>query len=388
MTVVAEATTAAPTAVVGMVGGGQLAQMTQQAAIALGIELHVLSSRASDPAVQAGARHLAGSPDHLDDLLALAKESDVVTFDHENVPNEYLRKLVEAGHLVRPAPSAKLLAQDKSVARRVLGEAGFVVPNFVEVAAGDSAAIKRFAAVHGWPVMVKAPSGGYDGRGVREVAGAGDLADTDGLLASGRWLLEEKVAIATELAVLVARRPGGETVVYPVVETIQRGGICHELVMPARVPASVADEATALAVSIADRIDATGILAVELFLTVHGELVVNELAARPHNSGHATIDAAATSQFENHLRAVLDWPLGAPTLLVPAAATVNLLGPPVPIDLPRRARAALEDPTVHLHLYGKSYAPGRKLGHVTALADGADDALAAARAAAATLSAS
>ncbi len=385
MSVVAEARTVAPTAVVGMVGGGQLARMTQQAAIALGIELHVLTPNHGDPAVQAGARFLAGDPDDLDALFVLADTTDVVTFDHEHVPNAHLRALADAGHRVHPNPAAKLLAQDKSIARRVLRDAGFDVPAFADVATGDRSAVVAFAAANGWPLMIKAPRGGYDGRGVFTVQGPDDLDAQSGLAALDRWLLEAHVPIATELAVLVARRPSGQSVTYPVVETVQRDGICHELVMPARIPAEVASRAAAVATDIAESIDASGILAVELFVTAAGGLVVNELAARPHNSGHATIDASTTSQFENHLRAVLDWPLGATTQLAPAAATVNLLGPAQPIDLRRTVPLALEDPSVRVHLYGKSYSAGRKLGHVTVLADDPGSALASARTAAKVL---
>jgi 5-(carboxyamino)imidazole ribonucleotide synthase len=380
--------TATPTAVVGMVGGGQLARMTQQAAIALGIELHVLTPHDTDPAILAGAQFLSGQPDDLDALVALASITDVVTFDHEHVPNDHLKTLVEAGYAVHPTPAAKLLAQDKSVARRVLGAAGFAVPAYQDVAPGDAAAVSRFAEANGWPVVIKAPRGGYDGRGVYVVDRLAALDGQPGLGGLDRWLLEAHVPIVTELAVLVARRPSGQTVTYPVVETVQRDGICHELVMPARIDGALADRAAALGTAIAERIGATGMLAVELFVTAGGDLVVNELAARPHNSGHATIDASVTSQFENHLRAVLDWPLGATTGLAPVAATVNLLGPDHPVDLARTVPRALGDPTVHLHLYGKSLSPGRKIGHVTALSDDPDAALATARAAAASVLAS
>jgi 5-(carboxyamino)imidazole ribonucleotide synthase len=368
-----------------MVGGGQLARMTQQAAIGLGIELQVLTAHDWDPAVVAGARFVPGDPRDLEALFTLAKGSDVVTFDHEHVPNAHLRALTDAGFVVHPGAAAKLLAQDKSIARKVLGDAGFAVPAFADVAVGDVGGAVDFAAANGWPIVVKAPRGGYDGRAVHVIASPEDLASEDGLRSYDRWLLEAHVDIAVELAVLVARRPTGQSVTYPVVETVQRDGICHELVMPARIPRSLAARAEKLATAIAEQIGATGILAVELFVTSDGDLVVNELAARPHNSGHATIEASVTSQFENHLRAVLDWPLGAPTLLAPAAATVNLLGPSEPVDLTRTVRRALEDPTLHLHLYAKAYAPGRKLGHVTALADDAGTALRAARTAAGVL---
>lgn len=374
------------TATVGCVGAGQLARMTHQAAIGLDIELQVLTPDPGAPAVLAGARQVPGRPDDLDDLLALAKGCDVVTFDHEHAPAAFLSALVDAGHVVRPEPMAKRLAQDKRHARRILEQAGFAVPPFAVVDAGDGPALERFAHEHGWPVVVKAPRGGYDGRGVAVVHRADCSERLEALPASdGQWLLEAMVPIALELAVLVARRPSGWWSAYPVVETVQCEGICRELVMPARIPPEIAERATALAVAVAQGIDATGILAVEFFLTTSGELVVNELAARPHNSGHATIEASRTSQFENHLRGVLDWPLGSTTMLAPAAATVNLIGPSASVDLGRGLPAALEDPRVHVHLYGKDPEPGRKLGHVTALADEPEAALAAAHGAAAIL---
>jgi len=374
-----------PTAVVGMVGAGQLARMTQQAAIALGIELRVLSKDRDSPAVDAGARHVAGDPCDMKSLLRLAEGCDVVTFDHEGVPPALISRLAAAGHQVRPSPAAQLLAQDKGEARRLLSRSGFPVPPFIEVAQGDVEAVRSFAAAHGWPLVLKAPTGGYDGRGVEVITSAEQLASSPLAAASTRWLIEEKVDIRQELAVLIARRPAGWWQAYPVVETVQRDGICHELQMPGVIPAALAVEAVSLAASIADGIDATGILAVELFVTGDGGLVVNELAARPHNSGHATIEATVTSQFENHLRAVLDWPLGDTSLLAPAVVTVNLLGPVGGVDLARGLPAALEDPSIHVHLYRKAHRAGRKLGHVTALAETVGEAQAKARRAAACL---
>ncbi len=370
------------TATVGMVGAGQLARMTHQAAIALGIDLTVLSVDAEDPAVLAGAAHLCGDPDEVASLFALAEASDVVTFDHELVPNQHLEQLAAAGHQVRPNAVAKRVAQDKAFARSTLARADFPVPPFLVTDAGSFDAVEAFARENGWPLVLKAPRGGYDGRGVEVVRDRAALAASPLAGSQTCWLLEAMVPIAVELAVLVARRPSGWWSTYPVVETVQEDGICRELVMPARIPVEVADRAAALAVSLAEGIDATGILAVEFFVTTDGELLVNEIAARPHNSGHATIDACQTSQFENHLRGILDWPLGATAMVAPAAATVNLLGPTGGLDLRRALPAALEDAAVHVHLYRKDPTPGRKLGHVTALADDADAALASARAAA------
>jgi 5-(carboxyamino)imidazole ribonucleotide synthase len=375
-------------AVVGVVGGGQLARMTHQAAIGLGVDVVVLTPDADDAAVAAGAHHLAGRPDDFDALLALGRACDVVTLDHELVARTHLEALVDAGHVVRPGPATLALAQDKALARRQLAAAGFPVPVHQVIDAGDTEAVASFAAMHGWPIVCKWPTGGYDGRGVVVVHSLDDLpAVVSEPAAPTEWLLEECVPIATELAVLVARRPSGWLATYPLIETTQVDGICRELVMPAVVPPALEDEARDLAVSLADGIDAVGILAVELFVTGDGRLLVNELATRPHNSGHATLDGSATSQFENHLRAVLDWPLGDTSLRGGAAAMVNLLGGAQPLDV-SLAPAALADPSVHLHLYGKAWRPGRKLGHVTALGDTTDEALRSARAAANALAGS
>lgn len=370
------------TAHVGMVGGGQLARMTHQAAIDLGITLEILTQSATDPAVLAGARHVPGSPGSLDALLSLAERCDVVTLDHELVPAEHLDTLQAAGYAVRPHAEALRLAQDKFLARQTLDQAGFAVPPHMAADGGDLDAVQLFAEWSGWPIVVKSRRGGYDGRGVHVVH---DLDSARALLASnppGGWFLEAHVPIACELAVLVARRPSGWTATYPVVETHQHDGTCRELVMPARVPDDVAAAATRLAKSVADGIDATGILAVELFLTSAGDLIVNELALRPHNSGHATIEATVTSQFQNHLRGILDWPLGSTEMVAPAAATVNVLGPPSGDDPARHLAAALSVPGASVHLYAKHARPGRKLGHVTALGADQTEALDTARAAA------
>jgi len=366
------------TAVVGMVGGGQLARMTQRAAIDLGIRLEVLALGADEPAVLAGAVSHIGGPDDLAALRGLAEAVEVVTLDHELVNAGHLAALVAAGHRVHPGPDALRFAQDKLHARTRLAALGFPVPAFRSVA--NAADVTAFAAVHAWPVVLKARTGGYDGRGV-EVVGDADAAASV-LARGGGWLVEALVPIATEVSVVTARRPGGAHVTYPVVETVQDQGICVELVMPARVPPAVASRATDLAEAIAEAIGAVGILAVELFVTAPGEVVVNEVATRPHNSGHATIEGSVTSQFTNHLRAVLDWPLGDTAMRAPVAATVNLLGGSVPTDLADRLPRALVDGRVHVHLYGKEPRPGRKIGHVTVLGDDAEHALAAARRAA------
>jgi len=347
----------------GILGAGQLARMDLEAAIALDLDVTVLASGAGDAAVRAGARARVGDHRELAVLEAFADEVDVVTFEFEGIDPAHLLALERAGHRLVPSAHAKLYAQDKLHQRRELSTAGFPVPPFAH--ARTAIDLAEFAATHGWPVVMKAPRGGYDGRGVvvatTEAEGAAYLVE----LPEGA-LLEPALAIECELAVQVARTSGGATATYPVVETVQRDAMLRELVCPAEITPLHALEACELARAIVAHIGATGIVAVELFLTPDG-LLVNELAMRPHNSGHHTIEAAATSQFEQHLRATLDWPLGETRLRAPAAVTVNVIGPSDGSDPRDRLREALDVPGACVHLYGKQARPGRKLGHVTAL---------------------
>jgi len=358
-----------------MVGGGQLARMTHAAAIDLGIDLHVLAVEPDEPASLAGAITRLGSPDDLDALRAFAIEVDVVTLDHELVSDEGLAALAASGHPVRPGAAALLYAKDKLHARTELAGLGLPVPAFAPVADADDVAV--FAAEHGWPVVCKAVRGGYDGRGVEVVGDRAAAADV--LARGGRWMVEAHVDIAVEVAVVTARRPGGQHVTYPVVETVQQDGQLVELLQPARIAPGVAEQAIGLGTRVAEVVGGVGIVAVELFVGTDGAITINELALRPHNSGHATIEAATTSQFHNHLRAVLDWPLGDTGLRAPAAALVNLLGPQGPDRIAERLPAALEVTDAAIHLYGKASRPGRKIGHVTVLGDDAEVALSHAR---------
>lgn len=365
---------------VGMVGAGQLARMTQRAAIDLGIHLTVLATAPDEPAVTAGAAHRLGAADDPEALRRLAEVVDVVTLDHELVDASTLAAIEAHGVPVRPSARALRVAQDKLVARETFAALG--LPGPAHVVASDEDGVDALAATCGWPLIAKARTGGYDGRGVEVVA---DRDALDAVLArGGEWIVEQRIAIAMEIAVLVARRPRGEMVVYPVVETVQRDGICHELVMPARIDDTTADRAIDVARRIAEGIDAVGILAVEQFVTPAGEVLVNEVAVRPHNSGHATIEGCATSQFTNHLRAVLDWPLGATDLQAGSAVTVNVLGVDGS-DVAARVPAALAVEGARVHLYGKESRPGRKIGHVTVLGEDAQSALESARRAAAAL---
>lgn len=354
---------------VGIVGGGQLARMTADAADALGVDVAVLALPDDD----ATAGHVADRTvvDALDRpaLERFALGCDVVTFDHEKVPDDVVRALEAQGVVVRPGARALRLGADKAFQRTTLAEHGIPVPAFV--VAHDPAGVEAAAAQLGGPVVAKRATGGYDGRGVRRVDGPEGL---DGLAGwfdgpDPRVVVEPALALDRELAVVVARRPGGEAVAYPVVETVQDDEArCAEVLAPAPVSPRLAAEARDLALRAAEVADAVGILAVELFV-VDGALLVNELAARPHNTGHLTIDACATSQFTNHLLAVLDRPLGPTDLRVPVAVMANVVGAGGH-DLGGSDRAlatGAADGRVHVHLYGKQARVGRKLGHVTAV---------------------
>ena len=366
-------------AVVGVVGGGQLVRMMLPEAARLTVPLRPLVRDHDEPVARVHPHVVVGGPDD-EGLRRLAAACDVLTVEHELVDLDTLRALEDAGHPVRPSAATLGIAVDKVRQREVLGAAGVPVPPWSLVTSMDE--VEAFAAEHGWPLVAKAPRGGYDGRGVWFVDGPGQLEEVL-TAAPGPLLLEPALAIERELAVLVARRPGGQHVVYPTVETVQVGGICHEVLLPADITPEQDRRAGELAELVADTVDSVGILAVELFV-VDGQVLLNELAARPHNSGHLTIEASVTSQFENHLRAVLDLPLGDPAARVPAAAMVNVLG--VGERDPRaRLASALAEGCANVHLYDKAPRDGRKLGHVTAT--GPDRAVAAeqARRAAAAL---
>jgi 5-(carboxyamino)imidazole ribonucleotide synthase len=350
--------------VVGMVGGGQLARMTHQAAIPLGQSLRVLAQSPDDSAALVARDVVIGSHLSYEDLASFAAGCDVVTFDHEHVPPAHLRQLVSAGVTVLPGPHALLHAQDKLVMRSRLAALGIPVPRWTAVSTVDD------VVAFGLPCVVKAARGGYDGRGVWMVSAPSDV---EPLVASGVPLLaEERVPLRRELAALVARSPFGQGAAWPVVETVQQDGICVEVLAPAPdLPPAAAASAQELALSIADALGVVGVLAVELFEREDGTLLVNELAMRPHNSGHWTIEGSRTSQFEQHLRAVLDYPLGATTLAAPAVAMANVLAGPTVEGAPgldeRVHHLAARWPAVKVHLYGKAPRPGRKIGHVTAL---------------------
>ena len=342
----------------GVIGGGQLARMMISPSVELGLRLQVLAE-AEDVSASLAASAIG---DHRDAeaVLAFAAGVEVVTFDHEHVPQEVLRALLDAGARVRPGPAALAVAQDKILMRERLSALGVPVPEWAVV--DDATGLSAFLDGRG-EVIVKTPRGGYDGHGVRRVSEPEAIADW--FAGGGSLLVEELVPFRRELAQLVARRPSGEIAAWPLVETVQRDGVCVEVTAPAPGADALAAEAVRIATLVADRLDVTGVLAVELFETVDGRLLVNELAMRPHNSGHWTIDGAVTSQFEQHLRAVLDLPLGDPSPRAPWSVMVNVLGGPPDGMTSRYPDAMATVPAARFHAYGKDHRPGRKVGHVT-----------------------
>jgi 5-(carboxyamino)imidazole ribonucleotide synthase len=371
---------AAPT--LAVIGGGQLARMMAQPAIALGLPLRLLAEAEGVAAAQVIADHLVGD---YRDLAMLEKVTDgcaVVTFDHEHVPTEHLHALARSGIAVRPGPEALVHAQDKAVMRARMVELGVPCPRHAVVA--SPADVLDF----GFPCVLKTTRGGYDGKGVWLVRSAAECREPLAVAAAGgvELLAEEYVEFRRELSALVARSPSGQAAAYPVVATLQVDGICREVVAPAPdLEPALAAHAQQLALRIAGALDVTGILAVELFETEDGRVLVNELAMRPHNTGHWSQDGAETSQFENHLRAVMDLPLGSPKPRATWTAMVNILGGQH--DSGRLwdgfPHALARDPRLRVHLYGKELRPGRKVGHVNAYGEDWTDCLERARHAAA-----
>ncbi|MGW4097538.1 5-(carboxyamino)imidazole ribonucleotide synthase [Mycobacterium sp. NPDC004974] len=363
--------------VVAMIGGGQLARMTHQAAIALGQTLRVLSAGPDESAAQVTPDVVIGSHTDLDALRRAADGATAITFDHEHVPTEHLETLVAEGVTVNPPPQALVHAQDKLLMRRKLQSLGAPVPRFAEIT--SVADVEEFVRQIDGPVVIKTVRGGYDGKGVvmaddlaaaREVV-AGYLADGVAVLA------EERVAMRRELAALVARSPFGQGAAWPVVETVQRDGVCVEVYAPAPgLSDELGSAAEELGLRVANELGVVGVLAVELFETVDGTLLVNELAMRPHNSGHWTMDGAVTSQFEQHLRAVLDYPLGDTSAIAPAAVMANVLGAPQTPTMSmdeRMHHLFARIPDAKVHLYGKGERAGRKLGHVNIIGTDMDE---------------
>ncbi|WP_416380825.1 5-(carboxyamino)imidazole ribonucleotide synthase [Georgenia sp. H159] len=379
-------------ALVAVVGGGQLARMMQQAAIGLDVRLRALVEAPDGSTAQVVPDAPVGRADDAEAVRATLAGADVLTFEHEHVPTALLLQLESEGVAVRPGADALRHAQDKIVMRTALTELGVPCPRWAAVRSREE--LTAFGDATGWPVVVKTARGGYDGKGVRVVADAEQAADwLDGLAPGDALLAEERVPFTRELAVLVARRPSGQIRAWPVVETIQRDGVCAEVLAPAPgLHPALAAEAVDVATRIAEGLDVTGVLAVEMFeyddaasVASSSRIAVNELAMRPHNSGHWTIDGAVTSQFEQHLRAVLDLPLGPTDPRAPVSVMVNLLGSHLGDPAGVLGEVFARCPRARVELYGKEVRPGRKLGHVTVYGDDLEDVRAEARAAVAIL---
>jgi 5-(carboxyamino)imidazole ribonucleotide synthase len=381
------------TRTIGVIGGGQLARMMIPAAINLGVDIRVLAE--ADGMAAALAATSVGDYRDVDTVLDFARGVDAITFDHEHVPQAVLRELVKSGVQVHPGPDALRYAQDKLLMRERLTELGLPVPHWARVTSATE--LGDFLRENGGAAVVKTPRGGYDGKGVRVVRHSADADDWFAALvdaptdpeSSGppALLVEELVDFRRELAQSVARRPGGEIVAWPVVESVQRDGVCAEVIAPAPLAALRASAvASDIAYAVAEGVGVTGVLAVELFETTDDRLLINELAMRPHNSGHWSIDGSTTSQFEQHLRAVLDLPLGATGSRDAWSVMVNVFGGPASGNLADRYPRMLADhPTIKVHNYGKESRPGRKVGHVTAGGSELDEVVFQARAAAALL---
>ena len=372
---------------VGIIGGGQLARMCQPPAVGLSITLSVLAESVDASAALVIPSSPVGDHTDVEAVRAFASQCDVVTFDHEHVPAEVLAALQADGVILHPSPAALVFAQDKLAMRRRLTDIGIACPSWAQVS--DAASLQDFGDRVGWPVVVKMPKGGYDGKGVRVVGSPDEVADWlsdalrdaatgDGPLVDG-LLAEQKVDFVRELALLVVRSPSGQAGAWPVVETVQSGGICTQVLAPAPgLDPQLAAVATAAGLRIAGELGVTGVMAVEMFevkdpQTGDPAYLVNELAMRPHNSGHWSIDGAVTSQFEQHLRAVLDLPLGDTSPRAPWTVMGNVLGGDYPQLYPTYRHLLARDPGLKIHLYGKGVRPGRKIGHVNVSGADLDD---------------
>lgn len=357
---------------VGVVGAGQLARMMAQAAIPLDIKLVLLAASENDGAAKVVPDVLIGSPDDPDKVRELAERCDVLTFDHELVDPDFLARLETEGIAVWPSAATMALAQNKRRQRAELAEIGLPIPAWAEVESVED--VLAFGEQHDWPVVLKASRGGYDGRGVWMID---QPEDVPGIVSEARsagltLLVEERVPLDLELAVLTARRPNGDIAIWEPVETVQRNGMCNELVVPVKADPRVVAEAVTIARRIVEHVQPVGVLAIEFFVS-NGKVLINELAPRPHNSGHWTIEGSQTSQFEQHLRAILDLPLGDTALTAPVVATENILGPENNADPSDSIAIALLIRGTHIHMYGKEARAGRKLGHVTVLGDERDE---------------
>lgn len=355
----------------GILGGGQLAQMMTQAAISLGIETAVLERTPDSPASRLTHHHQIGDWNAFENhafLADFASWCDVVTLENEFVPPEVLEILAGFVPAIYPTAETLYLIRDKLTQKQIMAQNELPLPAFAEIQTPQD--IHDFIAVHGLPAVLKARTNGYDGYGNATIRSATDISFALNKLSNRTCYIESFVPFVRELAVMVLRGRDGEIRVYPVVETVQHNHICHIVRAPAAVEPEIAKRAQSVAIKAVEAVNGVGVFGVELFLLENNEIVYNEIAPRPHNSGHYTIEGCVTSQFENHIRAVLGWPLGSTDLVAPAAVMVNILGKRDGLVRPDGVKAALNVPGAHVHIYGKGESRiGRKMGHVTVLGD-------------------
>ncbi len=368
---------------IGIIGGGQLAKMTALSALKFGCDIHILECKPEAPATNLARKTFIGDWDNPNDLLKLAEYSDVITLENEFVDANSLAELEKSRHALFPTAKSIGLVQDKYIQKKTLQEAGLPLASFRAIESREE--IIDLAKEFNWPLVIKTRRNGYDGKGNATVDNESEIdAAWDKLDGDNRTLYAEAFCpFASELAIIITTSRSGEVATYPLVESVQRNHICHIVRAPASVSDSIAKNATDIAQRAVIAIGAVGSFGVEMFLTKDDEVIINELAPRVHNSGHYTIEACECSQFENHVRAVLGWPLGSTEMVKPAAAMVNLLGQDYGSGRPAGFDEALAIPSVHIHIYGKKLSmPGRKMGHVTALGDTLSAAEEAAQAAA------
>jgi 5-(carboxyamino)imidazole ribonucleotide synthase len=367
----------------GIIGGGQLARMTAVAALPLGCEVVVLEKNPFSPAARLSTDSIIGDWSDSATLMKFAERCDVITLENEFVDATALEALEKAGHKVFPSAACIALTQDKFTQKQALQLAGLAVPPFRAVQSPED--VRVAGGELGWPLLLKTRRNGYDGKGNFTVRSEAEVEA--GWQALGGWKNELFVEafwhFSRELAVIVTRGRDGATVVYPVVETVQRNHVCHVVKAPAEVSAQVAKRATDMARHAVETVGGIGSFGVEMFLSANGEMAINELAPRVHNSGHYTIEACDCSQFENHVRAVLGWPLGNPLMLAPTAVMVNLLGTEKAPGEPRGLDRVLRMTGARVHIYGKMMSgAGRKMGHITVLENSLEEGLAIAERAA------
>lgn len=358
-----------PGATVGILGGGQLARMLALEARRMGYRIAVLDAEPGGPAAQVADLQVTGAIDDLEAAERLARQSDVLTLDTEHVPAELLERL-EVIKPLRPSAGVLRIVQDRLEQRRFLEAQGAPQVRYAPVL--DAGSLRAAAAQVGFPSVLKTRRSGYDGKGQVRVTHEGELAAAWASLGVPS-IMESFIDFEKEISVLLARDLDGNIRFFPIAENVHRRHVLHTSRVPARISAGLASSAQELGAGIASAIGHVGMMAIELFVTRDGRLLVNELAPRTHNSGHYTFGACATSQFEQHVRAICGQPLGDPSLLRPAVM-LNLLG-----DLWKNGAPdwgpVFSRPDAHLHLYGKARAlPGRKMGHVLVLGDDADQA--------------